>query len=264
MKVLLFANTGWYLFNFRRSLAESLRHEGYEVLLASPPDEYGPKLAALGFRWIAVPMERRSINPLRELLRLRWLKSLMHREQVQLVHSFTLKCAIYGSLAARAAGVPARINAVAGLGYTFTSNGWRPRALRLIATSMMKLAFGGQGMKLVLQNPDDEAMFRQLGTVTPKAICMIPGSGVNTDKFKPRRVAREPGPLQVLLPARILWDKGVMEFIDAARLVKSKGGNVAFLLAGSPDPGNPTSVPPAKILEWEAEGLVTCLGVKLQ
>ena len=144
MKVLLYANTAWYLYNFRRSLAVSLRDEGYDVLLASPPDQYGQKLLDLGFRWVPVPMLRRSVNPIRELLLLRWLKQLMQREEVQLVHSFTLKCAIYGSISARMAGVPARINAVAGLGFTFTRDGLQARALRLVAGTMLRIALGGR------------------------------------------------------------------------------------------------------------------------
>jgi Glycosyl transferase 4-like len=126
MKIILFANTEWYLYNFRRSLAQALREAGHEVLLVSPPGPYGEKLQALGFRWLAAPMERRSLNPFKELALLRWLRRLMQAERVDLVHSFTIKCAVYGSLAARWAarspGVPARVNAVAGMGYVFTSD----------------------------------------------------------------------------------------------------------------------------------------------
>ena len=122
LKVVLFANTEWYLYNFRRSLAFALREAGHEVLLLSPPGPYGEKLRALGFRWLPAPMERRSLNPLRELALVNWLRGLVRDEQVDLVHGFTIKCAVYGSLAARLAGVPARVNAVAGMGYVFSSN----------------------------------------------------------------------------------------------------------------------------------------------
>src|SRR5690606_19454991 len=106
-KVVLFANTDWYLYTFRRSLALALKEQGYELLLISPPGPYGKKLRALGLRWEPVPMDRRSLNPLREAKLLWWLVSLFRRECPALVHGFTIKCAVYGSLAARLAGVPA-------------------------------------------------------------------------------------------------------------------------------------------------------------
>ena len=105
LKVVLFANTEWYLYNFRRSLALALREAGHEVLLLSPPGPYGEKLRSLGFRWLPAPMERLSLNPLRELALVNWLRGLVRDEQVDLVHGFTIKCAVYGSLAARLAGV---------------------------------------------------------------------------------------------------------------------------------------------------------------
>ena len=158
MKVVLFANTEWYLYNFRRSLAAALRDAGHEVLLLSPPGPYGEKLRALGFRWLPAPMERRSLNPLRELALVNWLRGLIREERVDLVHGFTIKCAVYGSLAAHLAGVPARVNAVAGMGYVFSSNDLKAKALRPVVRAMMHVALGGRSARLVLQNPDDVAM----------------------------------------------------------------------------------------------------------
>lgn len=263
MKVLLYANTAWYLYNFRRSLALSLRQEGYEVVLASPPDPYGEELRKLGFQWVPVPMVRRSVNPLRELRLLWWLKALMLREGIQLVHSFTLKCAIYGSIAGRMAGVPGRINAVAGLGFTFTRNGPKARALRLVAGTMLRMAMGGKGVRLILQNPDDLAMFQRLNLLPAEHITLIPGSGVNCERFQPSgQPPRQPGEVfKVLLPARVLWDKGVAEYVQAARKVRDElGGGVEFLIAGEPDPGNPTAVPVEDIKDWQRQGLITWLG----
>src|SRR5690625_1644403 len=106
MKLVLFANTDWYLYNFRRSLALALRDAGFELLLISPPGPYGERLRDLGLRWEPVPMDRRSLNPLREAGLLLHLRRLLKRERPALVHGFTIKCAVYGSLAARMAGVP--------------------------------------------------------------------------------------------------------------------------------------------------------------
>ncbi len=263
LKVLLFANTDWYLYNFRRSLAFALRDAGYEVLLISPTGPFGHKLEALGFRWIPAPLSRRSLNPLRELVLLFWLRRLMKQEQVVLVHGFTIKCAVYGALAARLAGVDARVSAVAGMGYVFTSDDLKARLLRPVVCVLLKLALGGRGGRLILQNPDDVGLFEHAGLVAPSAIRLILGSGVDCQRFVigVRQTAGVPQvPWRVLLPARLLWDKGVAEFVAAARLLKAAGRVIEFQLAGDPDPGNPAAVPVAEVQGWVNEGLITWLG----
>ena len=262
-KLILFANTDWYLWNFRRSLALALREAGFEVLLLSPPGEYGAKLRALGLRWEAVPMDRRSLNPLREAAVLAHLWRLFRRERPDLVHGFTIKCAVYGSLAARLAGVSARINAVTGMGYVFTSEDAKARALRPLVRMLMRAALDGDGTRLILQNPDDVAVFEQARLVAPERIRLIPGSGVDCVRFAPApdRTPPAPGqPLRVLLPARLLWDKGLAEFVEAARRLHGEGRAIEFLLAGDPDPGNPAAVPEATVCEWVEQGLVQWLG----
>lgn len=265
MKVILFANTEWYLYNFRRSLAVALREAGHEVLLVSPPGPYGAKLQAMGFRWVAAPMERRSLNPLRELALLRWLRHLIQAEHVDLVHGFTIKCAVYGSLAARwaarAPGLPARVNAVAGMGYVFTSEDAKARLLRPVVRGLLKLALGGQGARLILQNPDDMALFERAGLVDAAQVRLIRGSGVNCERFTPKAPGTPAGePFTVVLPARLLWDKGLQEYAQAAQLLKAEGRNIRLLLAGDPDPGNPAAVPEATLRGWVAQGLVEWLG----
>ncbi|MEW9624793.1 glycosyltransferase family 4 protein [Rhodanobacter geophilus] len=262
MKAVLFANTDWYLYNFRRSLAMSLRQQGYDVLLISPPGPYGGKLRALGLRWEPLPMARRSLNPLREAALLWHLVRLLQRERPMLVHGFTIKCAVYGSLAARLAGVPARVNAVAGMGYVFTSPHVKARLLRPLVRGLLRLALGGSGARLILQNADDVALFRQAGLVDPQHIRLIRGSGVNCAQFAAGTHTKAPGDgrMRVLLASRLLWDKGLAEFVTAIRQLRLQGCAVHALLAGTPDPGNPAAVPEATIREWVAEGLVTWLG----
>jgi len=262
MKAVLFANTDWYLYNFRRALALALQRQGYEVLLISPAGPYGDKLRALGLRWKSVPMARRSLNPLREAALLWHLVRLLRREQPTLVHGFTIKCAVYGSLAARLAGVPARVNAVAGMGYVFTSPQLKARLLRPVVRGLLRLALGGSGARLILQNADDVALFRQAGLVDPEHIRLIRGSGVNCAQFAAGMRARPPGDgrMRVLLASRLLWDKGLAEFVAALRQLRLQGRTVHALLAGTPDPGNPATVPEATIREWVAEGLVSWLG----
>ena len=260
MKIVLFANTDWYLWNFRRSLALALRDAGHDVLLISPDGPYGEKLRGLGLRWQPVPMDRRSLNPLREAVLLLHLLRLLRQEKPALVHGFTIKCAVYGSLAARLAGVPARVNAVAGMGYVFISHSLKARLLRPLVRSLLKLALGGHNARLILQNPDDVALFQRAGLVDASQVRLIPGSGVDCSRFLPDP-DREPCPrLRVLLPARLLWDKGLAEYVQAARLLRAEGRQIDFLLAGDPDPGNPAAVPEPEVRGWVDEGIVEWLG----
>lgn len=262
MKIVLFANTDWYLYNFRRSLALALRDAGFEVLLLSPPGEYGEKLRALGLRWEPVPMDRRSLNPLREAGLVAWLVRLLRRERPALVHGFTIKCAVYGSLAARLAGVPARVNAVAGMGYVFTNDALKARLLRPGVRGLLRLALGGRDARLVLQNPDDVALFERARLVDASRIRLIPGSGVDCARFAPRPPSFRGNDdrFRVVLPARLLWDKGLAEYVEAARRLRAEGRDIEFLLAGTPDPGNPAAVPESTVRGWADEGLVSWLG----
>jgi glycosyltransferase involved in cell wall biosynthesis len=260
MKVILFANTDWYLYNFRRSLALALQARGFDVLLISPSGPYGEKLCKLGLRWESVPMQRRSLNLMRELALLNYLRRLFRRERPALVHSFTVKCAVYGSLAARLARVPSRVNAVAGLGYVFTSGDRKARLLRPLVSMLLRLALGGEQARLILQNPGDAALFRQAGLVATERVRLIPGSGVDCQRFTP--VGSVPGdrPLRVLLAARLLWDKGLTEYAQAARRLLGQGRAIRFLLAGTPDAGNPSAVPAATVQGWVDEGIIEWLG----
>jgi glycosyltransferase involved in cell wall biosynthesis len=260
VKVLLFANTAWYLYNFRCSLAVALQEAGHDVLLVSPPGPYGERLRTLGLRWVPAPMKRTSLNPLRELVLVLWLRSLMVRERVNVMHGFTIKCAVYGSLAARLAGVSARLNAVAGMGYVFTSPDLKARTLRPVVRNLLRLALQGRSARLVLQNPDDVALFKSARLVDSASIRLIPGSGVDCRRFTPDFTRIPGGRFRVLLAARLLWDKGLDEYVSAARELKAQGRDIEFLLAGSPDPGNPTAVPEETVQAWGKERLVILLG----
>jgi glycosyltransferase involved in cell wall biosynthesis len=261
LKALLFANTDWYLFNFRLPLAHALREAGVEVVLLSPDGRYGEKLRAAGFRWHALDMQRRSLNPFRELGLLAQIARFYRRENPDIVHHFTLKSVIYGSLAARAAGIPRCVNAVTGMGYVFANNAPRARLLRPFLSGLLRMALRGDRHRLILQNGDDLNAFTQAGLIASDRIRLIPGSGVNTGVFKP---AYPPDPhqpiLRVLFAARLLWDKGLSEFIDAAGKLHQLGLPIEFLIAGDPDPGNPASVPESVVQAWRNDGVVQVLG----
>ena len=228
-------------------------------------------------------MARRSLNPLREIQVVLWLKHFLRQEQVDLVHSFTIKSAVYGALAAKMAGVSSRVNAVAGLGYVFSSDDLQARLLRPWVRGLVRTTLGGRQSRLILQNPDDVEVFKRHRLVSEQLIRLIPSSGVDCTRFSPDTfvegsaditsgqmfVEAEDGEgqdrlgsqrLRVLLPARMLWDKGVGEFVEAARMLRAEGRSIDFLLAGDPDPGNPAAVPESQLNRWVAEGLVNWLG----
>lgn len=261
-KVVFFANTDWYLFNFRRTLALAVQAAGYDVLLLSPAGKYGPRLRALGLRWQPLEMDRRSVNPLRETALLLRVAGLFRRERPVLVHNFTIKCAVYGSLAARLARVPARVNAVDGLGYVFASEDRKARLLRPAVRALLRSALQGRDTQLILQNPDDTAAFERFKLIESGRVDLIPGAGVDCSRYAPR-AARPDGadrPPCVLLAARLLWEKGIAEYAQAARALRAQGRKVRFLLAGMPDPGNPAAVPEGTLREWVEEGVLEWLG----
>lgn len=261
MKFVFFANTDWYLYNFRLATARRLQADGHEVVMVSPPGDFGARFAAHGFRWVTLPMDRASLNPLREAFTLIHLVRILRRERPDLLHSFTLKCAIYGALAARATRISATVNAVAGMGYVFTSHKLKARVLRPLVKTLLRMTLGNERSLLILQNPDDAASFLAAGLVSPRKIRVIRSSGVDVTRFRPvQRSSNGSRPLRVLLAARLLWEKGIREFVEASMLLRGQGREVHFILAGMPDAGNPHSVDAAQVKQWEHAGLLRWLG----
>ncbi len=260
-RIVLFANTDWYLYNFRLSLLLRLREKGYEVIAMSPPGDHGPRLVELGFRWRPLPMDRRSLNPFREARLLSHIAGILREERADIVHGFTIKAAVYGGLAGRMAGTRGRVSAVAGLGWVFNSAAAKARLLRPFVHSLLRLALGGKGARLIVQNPDDLALFQRTRIMPRNRMRLIKGSGVDLSRFTVAATPRAPGaPLRVLLAARLLWDKGLEEFVDAARALKADGRHIEFLLAGDPDPGNPEAASLETVRSWVDDGLVQWLG----
>lgn len=260
LKFILFANTDWYLYNFRLSTARALQARGVDVVMVSPPGEFGPRLAQHGVRWVPLRMQRASLNPLREAGTLAGLVALLRQERPDLLHSFTLKCAVYGALAARAASVPAYVNAVTGLGYVFASDRMKARVLRPVVSALMRVALGSERSRVILQNPDDAQAFHSLRLAPPQHIRLIRSSGVDIARFNTEGRQAGDGALRVLLAARLLKEKGVREYAEASARLRAAGRDVRFLLAGMPDEGNPGSVTREEVEGWQAQGLLDWLG----
>ncbi len=256
--VVMFANTDWYLYNFRRSLALKIQSLGHTVLMISPDGEFGPRLRELGLRWEPLQMRRGSLRPDVEA-RLVWrLAQILRREKPSLIHNFTIKCVVYGSLAAMAARIPNRINSIDGLGYVFTSNDLKARVLTPIVSNLMRFALNGSRTRVIVQNRDDEAALIRIGA-NQSHVRLIPGAGVDCKKFVPRNEPRAAlKRKRITFCGRLLWDKGLAEFVEAARILQGEG--LEFIAAGAPDPGNPAAVPIETIREWQGQGLVRFSG----
>lgn len=258
IKTILFANTGWYLYNFRRSLAQGLRDSGVDVILVSPPDRYARRLVDDGFRWHDLPLSRQGINPLAELGAVVACYRLYRQERPALVHHFTLKPVAYGSIAAWIAGIPAVVNSIAGQGYVFVSPDQRAHRLRGPVRWLLRFALSRPHSRAIFQNQPDRDDFLARGLVADASSRIIRGSGVDVGRFRP---SPEPeGIPTVVMASRMLRDKGVYDLVTAARNLHEGGVACRVLLAGDADPGNPASIPVEQLRSWSQAGEVEWLG----
>jgi len=257
-KILLVANTDWYLFNFRLSLAQELTQEGFEVLFVCPPDEYSKGIQEAGFRLIAWELERQTAPVWDELRSIYKLYKIYRDEKPCLVHHFTIKPILYGSFAARLAGVQAVINSITGRGYIFQDSTGKPVFLRPLTELMFRTVYKGLKAATTFENVSDMVFFTENGLVPKERNWLINGVGVDTDWFQyaPEQPADE---LLVVFPGRLLWSKGVGVLVEAARILKARLP-VRIVLIGRPDPGNPETISEEVIRDWESEGVIEWWG----
>jgi glycosyltransferase involved in cell wall biosynthesis len=258
--IVMFANSDWYLYNFRLEAAKAIRDRGDRLILLSPHGKYGRHFKAHGLNWYAMPMRRASLNPIAALRSGVWLYRFLKMHQVHILHAFTIKCVILGGTAARMHTGTARVCAIAGLGAIFTVDGLAMRLLRLPVRWALKWAMGGADVRVIVQNRDDAREIIQQGLAAPCEVRVILGSGVDLARFQGRARPRGEGRLTVLLAARLLRSKGVVEFVQASQCLARRGKNITFLLAGMPDPENRDSITEAEVRQWEASGAVQWLG----
>ncbi|OPY07490.1 MAG: N,N'-diacetylbacillosaminyl-diphospho-undecaprenol alpha-1,3-N-acetylgalactosaminyltransferase [Syntrophaceae bacterium PtaB.Bin095] len=211
-----------------------------------------------GIRLIPFDLSRKGMNPASELAVLARLVALYRKEKPDIVHQVAMKPVLYGSLAARLSGVSRVVNALAGLGYIFTSDQPKARFLRPVIGSAFRGLLNSRRSRLILQNQDDRAKFIRKRFISEKRIRLIRGSGVDTAVFVP--TPEPPGVPVVILPSRMLWDKGVREFVDAAGQLKKRGISARFVLVGDADPHNPSAIPTEQLTAWHAEGAVEWWG----
>lgn len=247
-------NTTWNIFNFRRGLIAALGEAGFRVAAFAPPDEYIGRIESCGARYVPMQLDNAGTNPLRELITLWRMVRLLKRERPALLLTYTPKVNIYLSLAARVCRTPVVAN-VSGLGRTFIAGGWLTRVTRL----MYRFAFAWPE-RIFFQNAEDWAIFLDAGLVKMGQTALIPGSGVNVSRFAPKPKVRSDGAFVFLMVARLMWDKGVGEYVAAARQLKTEFPAVSFRLLGFLDVPSPSAVPRSEVEAWEREGVIEYLG----
>lgn len=255
-KLLFFITEDYYVVSHRLPLAVAAQEAGYDVAIVTRVRNHGEVIRRAGLRLIPFENQRGTLNPFADIRMLWRLARLYRREQPDIVHHVAMKPVLYGSLAAKLTGRrPRVVNAIAGMGWLFTSDAGHAQWLKAIVRRLLG-RFGADGLAIV-QNPDDAEMLVSLG-IARSRIRMIAGAGVDLTAFHP--AAPEPGALSVVMPTRLLWDKGVAEFVGAARILRTRYPNVRFVLAGEPDPLNPATVTNADVDAWVREGVVDYLG----
>ena len=266
MKVMIALNSAWNLLNFRAGLIRALLADGHTVILLAPADEHVPALEAFGARFIHLPMRTHGTNPLSDLVLLWRFVRQIQRERPDVLMAYTAKPNVYGSMAAHALGIPV-VNNIAGLGSAFIKGG----RLVLVLTNLYRFALT-RSKRVFFQNPDDYRQFVEMSLVRTAQCAVLPGSGVDLQRFQPvplpnlqekdKRNLQNVNDRQFifLLVARLLKDKGVQEFVDAARLLKSNYPWAEFALLGFKDSQNPNAVSEDQLALWQEKGWVTYWG----
>jgi len=253
--VLISINASWNIVNFRQGLIRGLQAQGYRVLALAPPDAWSARFAELGVEYHPIEMDKKGVSPGRDLLLLGRYYRLLKALKPDVYLGYTAKPNVYGSMAGQALGIPV-INNVSGLGTAFIRQGLLTR----IVSGLYRTAFR-RSRTVFFQNGEDRALFVRNRLVAEAKAKLLPGSGIDLDRFRAVAPPQEAStPFAFLLIARLLWDKGVGEYVEAARLVRQEAPETRFRLLGFLDVENRTAVRRADVDGWVAEGLVDYLG----
>jgi glycosyltransferase involved in cell wall biosynthesis len=257
-KLIYFITEDWFFCSHFLKRAIKARDAGFEVVVVAREGNHGQIIRDHRLKFIPFPISRRGLNPIRELMTVFRLISIYRHERPALVHHIALKPIIYGGIAALLAGRLKIVNAPVGLGFIFSSSSLKARVLRPLALFGLKILLNPIGSKVVFENNDDLNTFVDAGMVRADDAVLIRGAGIDTNTFT---FTLEPESEHVvILTARMLWDKGVGEYVEAARMLRNRGIQARFLLVGGPDEDNPAAIPVETLQLWQEEGNVEWLG----
>lgn len=257
-KLLFLITEDWYFWSHRLPIARAALREGYEIVVATRVIRHGQKICDEGFRLIPLQLDRASYSPLKEARAILEIRRLYRREKPDIVHHVAMKPVLYGSQAALGMKNTQVINAFAGLGYLSEASSAKAWFLRRFIWNSFRFLLTRRNSHVLLQNQEDREFVTAKLRVSATKANIIRGAGVDVNLYRP---TPEPeGVPVVLLPSRLLWNKGISEFVEAASLLKGKGLSARFVLAGDSDSASPSAIPRRQLLEWKASGGVELWG----
>jgi glycosyltransferase involved in cell wall biosynthesis len=250
-------NEAWNMYNFRAGLIKKMILEGYEVVVIAPTDKFDEKLKGLGAKVVNVQINSKGTNPREDLELIFTLCKIFKREKLDIVFNYTIKPIIYGTIAAKLAKV-IPIAVTTGLGYAFIKEGKVTKIVEKLYRFSLKFA-----KEVWFLNENDKKVFLERKLVEPNKTFVLNGEGIDTDYFKPLKETRSDYKIKFLMIARALWDKGVKEYCEAAKIIKSKHGDkdIEFLFLGKIGVPNPSAVPVEYMEKYHNEGVINYLGV---
>ncbi len=259
-KLLFLVTEDWFFLSHRLPLARAAKEEGYEVIVVTRVDQGGPDILGEGFTLIPVEFSRSHGKPIRDFLTLLAIIKIYFQQKPDLVHHVALKPVIYGTIASMLSRVPVTINALTGLGFVFSSTNKKAYFLRLAIKPILKWFLSRKSAWLIVQNPDDQELLINEKMVGNEQLVLIKGSGVDTNIYYPNQEQHEA--ISVMLTGRMLRDKGVIEFVEAAKIIQRSDKNIRFILVGDIDPENPSTLSREELTNWNDNGVVEWLGYR--
>ena len=270
--VAIVSNSDDRLYQFRAPVMKTLLEHGVRVYAIAPSGQSVSEIESLGAEFVPWRLDRRSVNPISEAMSLARLTRIYQRLKPDLVHHFTIKPNVYGAIAARITGVPVVVGGVTGLGYAFAPGGRRRGILRSFASLLHRVSAALSDRTVFQTAHDADLLFGVSGTLRSKALVVPGGSSVDLAAFSQNSVSPKDqdemratlgigkDALVVTMASRLLYDKGILEYVEAARTIRARRSDTIFVLAGARDPGNPNSVTEEDLNKWVESGHILIAG----
>src|SRR4030065_344163 len=261
-RILFLVNVDWFFLSHRLAIARAARDRGAKVWVSAASTGQEVQIIREGFRFVSIPFRRSGKNIFHETRTILEIAKVLRDFRPDLVHNVTIKPVLYASWLSRFIGRPAVVNAISGLGYVFIASGARARLMRGIVRMAYKAALFGDRVRVIFQNPDDIDSFVAEGMVEKDRTVLIRGSGVDVELYRP--LPEQPGVPVVVFASGMLNDRGAVELVDAARLLRDWEVPFRMVFVGDPDPENPATVTESALRTWEKEKLIEWWGQKTQ